>query len=208
MAGKLWTFLTNLDRRIVFLMVSLSVILPLIFTIHLPISISPESRRLFDRVEEIPDGSTILLTFDYYPSTLAETEPMSVAALRHCWRKNLKIVTLSTVGLGGPNIADRVMATMAEEFGKALPPSRRSYGVAMTEDEGTIFYSKVLVLEPVSTYAYNTPAELWEGPYQWNIDNKWAYNDGAYSPTVNWTGYHYCRGVISMWPLLPEPERE
>jgi len=99
-------------------MVSLSVILPLILTVSLPISISPESQRLFDRVEAIPDGSTILLTFDYYPSTLAETEPMSVAALRHCWRKDLKIVTLSTVGLGGPNIADRVMATLAEEFDK------------------------------------------------------------------------------------------
>ncbi len=93
-------------------------IIPLIIELPLPIPISPESRRLYERVEQIPDGSRVILTFDYYPSTLAETEPMSVAALRHMWRKDLKIVTMSTVGLGGPNIADRVMATLADEFDK------------------------------------------------------------------------------------------
>jgi len=102
----------------VFGLVLLSVVFPLLVEFPLPVVVSPESQALFDRVERIPDGSRIMLTFDYYPSTLAETEPMSVAALKHCWRKNLKIVTLSTVGLGGPNIADRVMATLAKEFGK------------------------------------------------------------------------------------------
>jgi hypothetical protein len=92
--------------------------MPLIFKFPMPIPISPETVTLHERVEAIPDSSTIILTFDYYPSTLAETEPMSVAALKQCWRKDLKIITLSTVGLGGPSIADRVMATMAEQFGK------------------------------------------------------------------------------------------
>jgi hypothetical protein len=118
MRSRIADVLSRIDRRLIFLLVSVSVIFPLIVTIPLPTPISPETRALYDRVEAIPDSSTILLTFDYYPSTLAETEPMSVAALRHCWRKNLKIVTLSTVGLGGPNIADRVMATLADEFHK------------------------------------------------------------------------------------------
>jgi hypothetical protein len=110
--------LSHIDRRIVFLVVSLSVMVPLIVKLPLPIPISPESKELYDRVEAIPDSSLVILTFDYYPSTLAETEPMSVAALKHLWRKNIKIVTLSTVGLGGPNIADRVMAKLAKEFHK------------------------------------------------------------------------------------------
>lgn len=118
MVQRLTQLLSRIDRRIVFLVVSLSVIIPLIIELPLPIPIAPESRKLFERVEEIPDGSRVILTFDYYPSTLAETEPMSVAALRHLWRKDMKIVTLSTVGTGGPNIADRVMATLAEEFDK------------------------------------------------------------------------------------------
>ena len=118
MASRFLRILTNIDRRIIYAAVSLSVVVPLIFKFPMPIPISPETVALYDRVEAIPDSSTIILTFDYYPSTLAETEPMSVAALKQCWRKDLKIITLSTVGLGGPSIADRVMATMAEQFGK------------------------------------------------------------------------------------------
>lgn len=118
MASRFLRILTNIDRRIIYAAVSLSVVVPLIFEFPMPIPISPETVALYERVEAIPDSSTIILTFDYYPSTLAETEPMSIAALNQCWRKDLKIITLSTVGLGGPSIADRVMATMAEQFGK------------------------------------------------------------------------------------------
>ncbi|MCK4655599.1 MAG: hypothetical protein KAT85_01170 [candidate division Zixibacteria bacterium] len=118
MASRFLRIITNIDRRVIYAAVSLSVVAPLIFKFPMPISISPETVTLYERVEAIPDSSTIILTFDYYPSTLAETEPMSIAALNQCWRKDLKIITLSTVGLGGPSIADRVMATMAEQFGK------------------------------------------------------------------------------------------
>jgi hypothetical protein len=118
LASRFPRILTNIDRRIIYGAVALSIIVPLIFRFPMPIPISPETQALHDRVEAIPDSSTIVLTFDYYPSTLAETEPMSIAALEQCWRKDLKIITLSTVGLGGPSIADRVMATVAERFGK------------------------------------------------------------------------------------------
>jgi hypothetical protein len=118
LASRVAEFLSSIDRRYIFLLISLSVVFPLIFKFPLPVAISPETQALYDRVDSIPDGSTIMLTFDYYPSTLAETEPMSIAALKHLWRKNMKIVTMSTVGLGGPSIAERVMATMAKEFNK------------------------------------------------------------------------------------------
>lgn len=118
MASRFVHFLSNIDRRIIYLSITISVVVPLILKLPLPIPVSPETISLYERVEKIPDSSAIILTFDYYPSTLAETEPMSVAALKQCWRKDLRIITLSTVGLGGPNIADRVMASLAEEFGK------------------------------------------------------------------------------------------
>jgi len=118
MASNIIKTISSLDRRIIFLIICIATILPLIFKPPLSIPVSPSTQMLYDRVEAIPDGSIVLLTFDYYPSTIPETEPMSVAALRQMWRKDIKIVTLSTVGLGGPNIADRVMRTMAIEFDK------------------------------------------------------------------------------------------
>jgi hypothetical protein len=59
-----------------------------------------------------------MLTFDYYPSALAETEPMSIAALRHMFEKDMKVVTISNIPLGGPSIAERVTREIAAEYNK------------------------------------------------------------------------------------------
>ncbi len=106
------------DRRYIYLAVAFYVIFPVLITLKLPIDISPEARQLFDAVESLPDSSTVLLTFDYYPSTLAETEPMSRAALRHLFGKDCRVLTMTTVPLGGPSIAERVTREIAKEFGK------------------------------------------------------------------------------------------
>jgi hypothetical protein len=111
----------------------------------------------------------------------------------------------SLTGFRTPEL-ETLKPILTDNFEKALEKSRRSYGVVMTESEGDIFFSKVMVMEPVSAYFYEKPAELWQGPYEWNINNDKAYNDGAYSATRDWTGYKYSRGVISMWPLLAGPK--
>jgi len=106
------------DRRYIYLSVAFYVIFPVILTLDLPTEISPEAKQLFDAVDQLPDSSIVMLTFDYYPSTLAETEPMSRAALHHLFRKQCKIVTMTTIPLGGPSIAERVTRDLAEQYGK------------------------------------------------------------------------------------------
>lgn len=96
----------------------LSVFIPTVFVVKFPIELTPEAEQLYYAVDELPDSSVVMLTFDYYPSALAETEPMSVAALRHMFKKDIKVVTLSNIPLGGPSIAERVTRDIAEEFGK------------------------------------------------------------------------------------------
>jgi hypothetical protein len=107
-----------LDRRWIYLMVALAVIFPVLLPFQLPIGITPEAQQLFDAVEALPNGSTVMLTFDYYASTLAETMPMSVAALHHLFRKDCKVVTMTTVPLGGPTISESVTADLAGQYGK------------------------------------------------------------------------------------------
>ena len=106
------------DRRYIYLAVAFYVIFPVLITLKLPVEISPEARQLFEAVESLPDSSTVLLTFDYYPSTLAETEPMSRVALKHLFRKDCRIVTMTTVPLGGPSIAERVTREIAAQYDK------------------------------------------------------------------------------------------
>ncbi|MCK4632871.1 MAG: hypothetical protein KAT79_06335 [candidate division Zixibacteria bacterium] len=113
-----WDKVEGIDRRWIYLMVGLMVLIPFIFPAKFPISITPEAQSLFDAVEAVPDGSTVMVVFDYYPSTIAECEPMAVAAFHHFFRKNCKIITLSNIPLGGPSMAEMVSRSMAEQYGK------------------------------------------------------------------------------------------
>jgi hypothetical protein len=115
---SIWRKLGNLDRRWVYLLVWLAVITPLIFPTSFPISITPEARQLYNAVEALPESSVVLLTFDVYPNALAETEPIARAALHHLFRKNIKVITLTTIPLGGPSIAERVTREMAALYNK------------------------------------------------------------------------------------------
>jgi hypothetical protein len=111
------TFRTG-DRRYIYLAVAFYVFFPILVTLKLPITLSPEVKQLYDAIEALPDSSTVMLTFDYYPSTLAETEPMSRAALHHLFRKNCQVLTMTTVPLGGPSIAERVTRDLAGQYHK------------------------------------------------------------------------------------------
>lgn len=113
-----WTKLSGLDRRWIYLGVAISVIFPILVEIKMPVSVTPEARQLYDAIDALPDSSTVMLTFDYYASATPETEPASRAALHHLFQKNCKVITLTTIPLGGPAISERVTREMAELYGK------------------------------------------------------------------------------------------
>jgi hypothetical protein len=161
------TFRTD-DRRYIYAAVAFYVIFPIIVTLHLPISTSPEVQQLYDAVEELPDSSTVMLTFDYYPSTLAETEPMSHAALHHFFRKDCRIVTMTTIPLGGPSIAERVTREVAAEYGKVYGIDFVNLGykanyVAVLKGMGT----SIETIYPTD----NSGTRLSEIPMMENIEN-------------------------------------
>lgn len=115
---NIWERMETLDRRWIYVLVWLAVIIPFLIPVKLPISISPETQSFYDAVEALPDSCTVMLVFDYYPSTMAETEPMAVAGARHLFRKNCKVITLSNIPLGGPSMAETVTRRIAAEYGK------------------------------------------------------------------------------------------
>jgi hypothetical protein len=113
-----WEKMEGLDRRWIYLAVAVAVIIPFLFPTPMPISITPQARSLFDAVEAIPDGSNVMVVYDYYPSTIAECEPMAIAALHHFFRKDCKVITLSNIPYGGPSMAESITRMMAEQYGK------------------------------------------------------------------------------------------
>ena len=83
--------ISNIDRRIIFLFIALSVIVPLLLNIKFTEKAGPIVKNIFDKVESLPAGSRVLLSLDYGPSTVPEIQPMVNALVRHCNEKELKI---------------------------------------------------------------------------------------------------------------------
>ncbi len=100
--------LLRLDRRIIFIFIFIATALPLLFPVNLPISVSPRVRAAFDTIDKLPAGSYVLMSLDYEPDIMAELQPMSIAVLRHCFRKGLKPVVL-TLYPAAPGLIERAL---------------------------------------------------------------------------------------------------
>ncbi len=112
-----WTRrLLSLDRRIIFIMIAAGTILPLLVPVNLPISVTPRVQEAYDTVDALPPGSRVLLSMDYEPDIMAELQPMSVAIMRHCFRKHLKVVGMTLYPAGVP-LAERAFAVASAAEG-------------------------------------------------------------------------------------------
>ncbi len=107
----------NLNRRVIFVLIALSVAAPLIFKIGLPNKVTKEVRMVYDALEELEPGSVVLVSFDHEASSLPEIKPMAVAILRHCFSRNLKVLGLALLA-EGTAIGDEIMREVAKEYEK------------------------------------------------------------------------------------------
>jgi hypothetical protein len=83
-----------IDRRIIFLFVGVAIALPLFFKANLKVDITPEVRKIYDIVENLPEGSKVLIAFDYDPGSMPELQPMAESFIRHCIRRKLKMIIM------------------------------------------------------------------------------------------------------------------
>jgi hypothetical protein len=92
--------LANIDRRIIFLLIALAVIIPMLLNLVFIVRPSPIVQRIFDKIESLPPGSRVLLSFDYGPSTVPENQPMADALARHCLIKGHKLYIMAVWATG------------------------------------------------------------------------------------------------------------
>ena len=87
----------ELDRRIIFLIVALAILIPMLFPdyFRIPIYASQTSKDFFNLIEELDDDSNILVTFEYGPATAAEIQPMVTSLLKHSFNKSHTLYLLA-----------------------------------------------------------------------------------------------------------------
>ena len=108
--------LAAIDPRIIYLVMGLAVLFPILVPIGLRVTITPPTQSAFDAIEKIAEGSRVLVSFDYGPSTSAENDPMAAAILRHCFARNLRVVSIALFPVGGDSVARDQMLLAANEF--------------------------------------------------------------------------------------------
>ncbi|MGE5578454.1 MAG: hypothetical protein ACM3WU_00290 [Bacillota bacterium] len=109
--------LERLDSRLVYLLLAISIVVPLLSPLGLPLGISVESRQVFDRIDRLPEGANVLLGYDYSSGGVAELEAGVKAILHHLAQKNARVVAIAST-TEGPMFAEQTLKVY-ENRGKA-----------------------------------------------------------------------------------------
>ena len=114
---KIFQILNNIDRRIIYLLLSISVITPMLIEIKMPIVPDQYAITVYNAIsEKLKDNQSsntkkILLSFDYGPSTEPELGPMSYSIMKQVLLTDneVHLVALFDTGVGMINkIAEKV----------------------------------------------------------------------------------------------------
>ena len=111
--NKYITILGNLDRRIIFLLIGLAVLIPLIKPnwVALPIKIDQNTEIVYQSISNLKKNDKVLLSFAYGASTKPEVHPMAIALLNHLFSKGIKVYIVS-LWPESPIMAQQAMSTV------------------------------------------------------------------------------------------------
>jgi len=107
--------LTKIDRRIIYLVLALVVVLPLIFRSPGKVRVMQPVERLYDAVDAIPKDKVLIIDFEYAPQDMPELEPMGFALLRHAFEKRIKVLALCLY-VQPLGLAQKALTEVTEEF--------------------------------------------------------------------------------------------
>lgn len=105
-------FLENLDRRWIFLAMALAVAVPILFQLRFPETVGSKARDAFEAIETLPEGSRVLLSFDYDPASEGELQPMANAFVHHAASRGHKLYFMALWPLGAQKVKETVEAIL------------------------------------------------------------------------------------------------
>jgi hypothetical protein len=107
----------KVDRRWIYLAIGIAVLIPTVKTFDVPVTVSPEVRKVYTFVDNIKEGEYLFLAMDYDPTSLAELNPMAEAIIKHAFSRNEKLVIV-TLAQFGPGMVEGIINRLAAEYNK------------------------------------------------------------------------------------------
>ena len=112
-------FLLRLDRRWIFLAMLLAVSAPILAEQTFPEKPTKTVLDVFNYVDQLPEGSNILVSFDCSASSEGELSPMATAIVRHCCLKRHKMFFMTLYPEGAPMMEETIRRVIETEFAAA-----------------------------------------------------------------------------------------
>ncbi len=120
-SGLLWMLYLSVrgqdvDRRIIYLFVGATVSLAIIFRLEFGEVATPIVKSVFDKIENLPPGSKIVLSFDFDPAMAPEVHPMANAFIRHILEKKHRLYFMSLWATGQSLLSVSLNDVLKPEF--------------------------------------------------------------------------------------------
>lgn len=106
----------EIDRRLIFLFLAVSVAFPVLVPVAFPERATPVVRAIFDKIESLPVGARVLVSYDFDPAMAPECQPMADAIVRHLLIKKARPVLMTLWPAGSPQIQQTVSDVIAADF--------------------------------------------------------------------------------------------
>lgn len=116
--------LQRFDRRWIFLIMGLAVVLPLFLPLNLPVRPDPMTKAAYNAVESLPDGARVFVSIDVDPASTPELEPFYRAVILHLKRKKARLV-FATTWYAAPPLVNRYLRETVDAA--IAPPGTDGY---------------------------------------------------------------------------------
>jgi hypothetical protein len=153
--------ISRLDRRWVYLILAVVVVITVLVKYQTPIRISPEVKSVYDFVEAQPPGSYIHMAIDYDPGSLAEMHPMTYAIMEQALCRHLKII-MTALSPNGPGMAEQAMLDIMDSV-------ELHCGYKVVYGKDIVFlgykpYPGIVILSMGQNYRLSFPSDYYNTP--------------------------------------------
>ncbi|NQT96960.1 MAG: hypothetical protein HQ562_04395 [Candidatus Marinimicrobia bacterium] len=112
----MYEFIKNIDRRWIFLLMFVSVAIPILLQIQFPEKATDLAVTTYEAIEQLNPGDKVLLSFDFDPASEGELGPMATTFTYHCAVKGLKMYFMALWPVGPQMVDERIEKIIHRDF--------------------------------------------------------------------------------------------
>jgi len=116
--NTIWEKLQNIPREVLYILLIISMIVPLLQPLGLPLAITDQTRSLYNSMETLESGDIMLLFINWASGSISILEPGGIAVSYKAIEQGAKIVYLSTT-TQGPQMYEFMIEKIRPDLEKA-----------------------------------------------------------------------------------------